>query len=104
MMHTPCIHAVMLGRYAGRCRVNAFMRSCASPVRRDACEALAPVLHRAAFEAPLEQYPPRRDQRQFQYVMQHAQVDGPLLLQKDRSPGLRYDGSIINPPPAGLWG
>ena len=31
-------------------------------------------------------------------------LDGPLLLQKDRSPGLRYDGSIINPPPAGLWG
>lgn len=31
-------------------------------------------------------------------------LDGPLLLAKDRNPGLNYDGSIIAPPPAGLWG
>ena len=31
-------------------------------------------------------------------------LDGPLLLARDREPGLDYDGSIIAPPPAGLWG
>lgn len=31
-------------------------------------------------------------------------LDGPLLLKKDRNPGIRFDGSTINPPPAGLWG
>jgi L-Ala-D/L-Glu epimerase len=31
-------------------------------------------------------------------------LDGPLLLTKDRSPGLRFDGSVINPPPVSLWG
>ena len=31
-------------------------------------------------------------------------LDGPLLLAKDRDPGLDYDGSIIAPPPAKLWG
>ncbi|MDQ2953565.1 MAG: dipeptide epimerase, partial [Pseudomonadota bacterium] len=31
-------------------------------------------------------------------------LDGPLLLQKDRQPGLVYDGSIIQPPPPELWG
>ena len=31
-------------------------------------------------------------------------LDGPLLLRKDRSPALHYDGSLILPPPAGLWG
>ena len=31
-------------------------------------------------------------------------LDGPLLLDKDRSPGLRYDGSVVHFPEAELWG
>ena len=31
-------------------------------------------------------------------------LDGPLLLAKDRDPGIAYDGSIMNPFPAALWG
>ncbi len=31
-------------------------------------------------------------------------LDGPLLLTRDRDPGLCYDGSIIYPPEAALWG
>jgi L-alanine-DL-glutamate epimerase-like enolase superfamily enzyme len=31
-------------------------------------------------------------------------LDGPLLLARDREPGLNYDGSVIAPPPAALWG
>lgn len=31
-------------------------------------------------------------------------LDGPLLLAKDRVPGLRYDGSWAHPPEAELWG
>jgi L-alanine-DL-glutamate epimerase-like enolase superfamily enzyme len=31
-------------------------------------------------------------------------LDGPLLLARDRNPGLSYDGSMIMPPPAALWG
>ena len=31
-------------------------------------------------------------------------LDGPLLLAKDRDNGLRYDGSTVHPPDAGLWG
>ena len=31
-------------------------------------------------------------------------LDGPLLLAKDRDPGLTYQGSVILPPPAALWG
>jgi len=31
-------------------------------------------------------------------------LDGPLLLAKDRVPGLRYDGSTIMPPEPALWG
>jgi L-alanine-DL-glutamate epimerase-like enolase superfamily enzyme len=31
-------------------------------------------------------------------------LDGPLLLAKDRSDGLRYDGSLIYPPEPALWG
>lgn len=31
-------------------------------------------------------------------------LDGPLLLAKDREPGLRYLGSMIEPPPPELWG
>jgi L-alanine-DL-glutamate epimerase-like enolase superfamily enzyme len=31
-------------------------------------------------------------------------LDGPLLLARDRDHGLRYDGSLIYPPDASLWG
>jgi L-alanine-DL-glutamate epimerase-like enolase superfamily enzyme len=31
-------------------------------------------------------------------------IDGPLLMARDRSPGLRYDGSLVHPPEAALWG
>ena len=31
-------------------------------------------------------------------------LDGPLLLARDREPGLRYDGSLMHPPPPELWG
>ena len=31
-------------------------------------------------------------------------LDGPLLLAKDRDDGLRYDGSTVYPPDSGLWG
>jgi len=31
-------------------------------------------------------------------------LDGPLLLARDRDPGLRYDGSEVHPPDAALWG
>jgi L-Ala-D/L-Glu epimerase len=31
-------------------------------------------------------------------------LDGPLLLARDRDHGLRYDGSLIYPPDAALWG
>ena len=31
-------------------------------------------------------------------------LDGPLLLQKDRERGLRYEGSLLHPPRPQLWG
>jgi L-alanine-DL-glutamate epimerase-like enolase superfamily enzyme len=31
-------------------------------------------------------------------------LDGPLLLKRDRKDGLRYDGSLVYPPEATLWG
>jgi L-Ala-D/L-Glu epimerase len=40
-------------------------------------------------------------------VAQRARVvdlDGPLLLAKDRPDGLRYEGSLVHPPTALLWG
>jgi L-alanine-DL-glutamate epimerase-like enolase superfamily enzyme len=40
-------------------------------------------------------------------VAQQASVvdlDAPLLLASDRVPGLRYDGSLVYPPEAALWG
>src|SRR5262249_46992442 len=40
-------------------------------------------------------------------VAQRAKVvdlDGPLLLKKDREPGLRYEGSTVFPPEPPLWG
>jgi L-alanine-DL-glutamate epimerase-like enolase superfamily enzyme len=33
-----------------------------------------------------------------------ADLDGPLLLARDRTPGLSIVGSAIEPPPAALWG
>jgi L-alanine-DL-glutamate epimerase-like enolase superfamily enzyme len=40
-------------------------------------------------------------------VAQRAQfvdLDGPLLLARDRPDGLRYDGSLVHPPASALWG
>lgn len=40
-------------------------------------------------------------------VAQRARVvdlDGPLLLARDREPGIRFDGSLMHPPPPALWG
>jgi L-alanine-DL-glutamate epimerase-like enolase superfamily enzyme len=31
-------------------------------------------------------------------------LDGPLLLARDRPDGLRYDGSLVYPPQPALWG
>jgi len=31
-------------------------------------------------------------------------LDGPLLLARDRSPGLVYNGSLVSPPQQALWG
>lgn len=31
-------------------------------------------------------------------------LDGPLLLARDRDPGLNYEGSLVSPPEAALWG
>ena len=31
-------------------------------------------------------------------------LDGPLLLARDRLPGLTYDGSVVSPPQRDLWG
>jgi L-alanine-DL-glutamate epimerase-like enolase superfamily enzyme len=31
-------------------------------------------------------------------------LDGPLLLARDREGGLRYDGSLVHPPEPSLWG
>ena len=34
----------------------------------------------------------------------YADLDGPLLLARDRQPGLDYDGSTLFPPSSALWG
>jgi L-alanine-DL-glutamate epimerase-like enolase superfamily enzyme len=34
----------------------------------------------------------------------YVDLDGPLLLAKDRDDGLRYDGSTVYPPDSALWG
>ena len=31
-------------------------------------------------------------------------LDGPLLLARDREPGLRYHADVLDPPPSALWG
>ena len=33
-----------------------------------------------------------------------ADLDGPLLLARDRPDGLRYDGSLVYPSDHSLWG
>ena len=37
-------------------------------------------------------------------LCQVVDLDGPLLLARDREPGIRYDGSLMYPPPPELWG
>jgi L-alanine-DL-glutamate epimerase-like enolase superfamily enzyme len=34
----------------------------------------------------------------------YVDLDGPLLLARDRRPGLRFEGSTVYPPEPGLWG
>ncbi len=34
----------------------------------------------------------------------YVDLDGPLLLEKDRQPGLRFEGSQVYPPDGALWG
>ncbi len=34
----------------------------------------------------------------------YVDLDGPLLLAKDREPGFSFDGSLMLPPPRALWG
>jgi len=37
-------------------------------------------------------------------IADYIDLDGPLLLAKDRKKGLRYEGPIIHPPLSELWG
>ncbi|MEN8163452.1 MAG: enolase C-terminal domain-like protein, partial [Acidobacteriota bacterium] len=34
----------------------------------------------------------------------HHDIDGPLLLKYDRPPAMTYNGSVLMPPPSGIWG
>jgi L-alanine-DL-glutamate epimerase-like enolase superfamily enzyme len=34
----------------------------------------------------------------------YVDLDGPLLLARDRTPGLAYEGSLVPPPLSALWG
>ena len=34
----------------------------------------------------------------------YVDLDGPLLLSRDREPGLVYEGSLVSPPGGALWG
>jgi L-alanine-DL-glutamate epimerase-like enolase superfamily enzyme len=34
----------------------------------------------------------------------YIDLDGPLLLARDRTPGLRYEGSIVHPSEPSIWG
>ena len=38
------------------------------------------------------------------HAARYVDLDGPLLLQRDRTPGITYQGSILYPPPRTLWG
>lgn len=37
-------------------------------------------------------------------VAEFVDLDGPLLLKKDRAPGLKFEGGMVYPPEAHLWG
>ena len=37
-------------------------------------------------------------------VADYVDLDGPLLLARDRAPGLSYDGAVMAPPAPALWG
>jgi len=37
-------------------------------------------------------------------LAEFVDLDGPLLLARDREPGLSYEGDLIQPPPRALWG
>ncbi|WP_406854135.1 N-acetyl-D-Glu racemase DgcA [Alsobacter sp. KACC 23698] len=37
-------------------------------------------------------------------LARYVDLDGPLLLARDREPGLRYEGGLVYPPAPGLWG
>ncbi len=34
----------------------------------------------------------------------YVDLDGPLLLKRDRKPALHYAGSLVSPPDPELWG
>ncbi len=34
----------------------------------------------------------------------YVDLDGPLLLERDREPGIQFDGSLMQPPTRALWG
>ncbi|MBD9490509.1 N-acetyl-D-Glu racemase DgcA [Ensifer sp. ENS11] len=36
--------------------------------------------------------------------VKYVDLDGPLLLAKDRQVAIQYDGSLMEPPPSSLWG
>lgn len=38
------------------------------------------------------------------HLSRYVDLDGPLLLEKDRENGLKFEGSIIHPPSPELWG
>lgn len=37
-------------------------------------------------------------------AVDYVDLDGPLLLSEDRTPGLRFEGSLLHPPEPALWG
>ena len=37
-------------------------------------------------------------------MARYVDLDGPLLLARDREPGLRYDGGLVHPPSRTFWG
>jgi L-Ala-D/L-Glu epimerase len=37
-------------------------------------------------------------------LARYVDLDGPLLLARDRDPGLRYEGGLVHPPTPALWG
>ena len=38
------------------------------------------------------------------HLADYVDLDGPLLLARDREPAITYDGSLMQPPPPALWG